>query len=161
MESIVEGELKHVEDVALSAERTGAEHREEALRAAATHASIALSTLLHVGSITREEEIRWRERLGDALGDRRRIARRAFDITIAVAGSPPRTPTDEQRAQMAYTECRDLSLSHLAWVHHAAAIESSITEAIVSGAGDPDRLRRACRRGFADRGSEVVSPHRL
>jgi hypothetical protein len=92
MEAMVRGELEQVEQLALSASRTGERHREEALRAAASHASVALTTLLHVGLITRSEEAEWRERLGGAT---------------------------------------------------------------------PERIRRACELGFADRGQEAVRPHDL
>lgn len=63
--------------------------------------------------------------------------------------------------EMAYTTCRDLSLAHLAWSHHTAASESSITEALAAGADDPERIRRACALGFADRGRDQVKPHEL
>src|SRR4051794_4195817 len=157
MEAIVRGELEQVEQLALSASRTGERRREEARQAAASHASVALTTLLHVGLITRSEEAEWRERLGGALGDPTRLQRRRFSVRIDGDGQP----TAEERARSAYLVCRDLTLGRLAWLHHTAATESAIADALAAEASDPDRTRRACELGFADRGKEAVRPHEL
>ncbi|MEA2271930.1 MAG: hypothetical protein QOI98_638, partial [Solirubrobacteraceae bacterium] len=159
MEATVHGELEQVEQLALTASRACEQHREEAVRAAASHASVALATLLHVGLISQAEEGEWRERLGRALGDWKRLALRNFKITLH--GNSPREPTDDERARSAYTACRDLSLSRLAWVHHTGATESAIAEALAVEASDPERVRRACELGFADRGNEQVASHEL
>jgi hypothetical protein len=159
MEATVQGELDLVEQLALTASRAGEQHREEAVRAATSHASVALTTMLHVGLVSRAEEGEWRERLGRALGDWKRLERRNFTITLH--GNSPREPTDDERARSAYSACRGLSVSRLAWVHHTAATESVIAEALAVEASDPESVRRACELGFADRGNEPVTSHEL
>jgi hypothetical protein len=158
MEAIVQGELEEVEQLALTASRAGKQHREEAVRTAASHASVVLATLLHVGLICRAEEIEWLERLGRALADPKRLARRTFTISWAATSHES---TADERATAAYSACRDLSLSRLAWVHHTTATESAITDALATEANDPERIRRACELGFADRGKEEVPSHHL
>src|SRR3954468_10518257 len=143
MEPIVRLELEQVERQALTASRASQQHREMAIRAAASHASIALRTLLHVGLISREEDAEWRERLGTALGDATTLQRGGFHIQVN--GASERPATDDQRAAAAYTSCRDLDLALLAWVHHCAATEPAIIDALAAQAIDPERIRRACR----------------
>ena len=157
MEAVVRHELEHIEEMALDAGRANEQHREDAINAAATYASVALSTLLHVGLIAGPEEAAWRERLGLALGDKERLARRAYKITVNGA----RELSETDRAHMAYTACRDLSRTRLAWVHHTAATESAIADALAADASDPERIRQACKYGFADRGQEVVESRDL
>lgn len=157
MDLTVQSELEHVEQMAVTAARTGERHRDEAVGAAAAHASIALATLLHVGMLTRAEEADWRERLGTALGDPKRLALRGY--TITVQGGPQRERTIEERARSAYSACQGLSLTQLAWAHHTAATESAIADALAADASDPERVRRACALGFADRGKEQVTQH--
>ncbi len=148
MQANVLAELEYVEQRAVGAAATGEQHRERALTAVASHAAAALSTLLHIGLITPEEDAAWRARLGRALGDENRLARTGYTITVG----GPRTPTAEDQARSAYLACRDLALTHLAWVHHTAANEAAIAEAVAGDAHDPMRVRRACELGFADRG---------
>jgi hypothetical protein len=159
MEAIVQGELEQVEQLALTASRATEQHREEAVRAAASHASVTLATLLHVGLICSAEEVEWVERLVRALGDPKRLARRSF--TISRAATSPHEPTADERATAAYSACRDLSLSRLAWAHHTTATESAISDALAAEGSDPERIRRACELGFADRGKDEVPSHHL
>jgi len=147
-------ELQYVEQRALSAATTGEQHREQALAAVASHASAALATLLHIGLITPDEDTQWRTRLGRVLGDANRLAR----TTYTIKSGHSREPTAEDQARSAYSVCRDLSLTHLAWTHHTAASESAIADALANDASDPARVRRACELGFADRGKAVVTP---
>jgi hypothetical protein len=160
MEAIVQCELARVEQLALAAARADERHRQDAVVAAATHAAVALSTLLHVGAITGAEETAWRERIGHALGDGRRLARRGYRITIEDEGAG-RERSDAEIAQAAYVTCRDLSLTDLAWAYHTAATESAVAEALAASAGDPARVRRACEHGFADRGKDEVPEREL
>lgn len=128
-------------------------HREEALAHAGAHAAAALATLVHVGLITPEEDREWRERLRPALGNR--IRRSRFEIRTE--GEEATEPDAEEQARRAYALCRDLKLGQLAWSYHTAATEHSITAALTAGTCDPDRVARACRRGFADRGKTHVT----
>lgn len=91
------------------------------------------------------------------VGDRIRLAR----FRITTAGDEATEMTTEDQARNAYAVCRDLSLSQLAWSHHTAATEEAITEALAAGAYDPERIRRACRLGFGDRGKPIVEAHNL
>jgi hypothetical protein len=150
MEPGVEAELEQVERSALSAAEAEEERRDEALLVTGCRASAALSTLLHLGLITREEDRAWRERLAPVVGDRVKVNR--FHITTA-----GHEPTAEGQARYAYAICRDLTLTQLAWSVHTAATEEAVTDALSGEAADPDRIRRACRRGFEDRGKRVDS----
>jgi hypothetical protein len=153
MEPRVEAELEQVERSALSAAGAPEERREEALLLVGSYASAALSTLLHLGLITREEDREWRERLAPVVGERIKVGR----FRITASGPEPTERTAKDEATHAYAICRDLTLTQLAWSVHTAATEEVITEALAAEASDPDRIRRACRRGFADRGERIVS----
>jgi hypothetical protein len=153
MNLVVRAELEQVEAMALSAAKVDKGYRDEALEHAGAHAAAALATLVHVGLITPEEDREWRERLRPALGDRIRLTR----FEIRREGEAANQADPEDQARQAYALCRDASLGQLAWSHHTAATEEAVTEALAAGTREPERIRRACRRGFADRGQMQVA----
>jgi hypothetical protein len=127
------------------------QRRDEAVSAAIAYASAALSTLVHLALLTREEDRESRERMASSLGDA--ILRREHRIT-KVGESANRTA--EQEAQFAYTICRDADLNQLAWSLYTAATVDGVITALTEGAEDPDRVQRACRIGFDDSGKPAV-----
>lgn len=157
MREEIVAEMEQFEQMAMAAAEAPADLRDEALLLAAARASGALSTLVHLGLISPEEDREWRERLQPVVGDQIRLRR--FRITMA--GDERKEPSPADQARHAYGVCRDLSLSHLAWTHHTAATEEAITETLAADTRDPERVRRACKLGFGDRGKSVVQAHDL
>jgi hypothetical protein len=93
VEPIVGRELEQIEQMAAAASQATM-GRDAVLASTRAYVSGALSTLVHLGLVTPDEDQQWRERLASSLDD---------------------------------------------------------------GSLDPERIRNACRRGFADRGKSVVT----
>jgi hypothetical protein len=152
VDAAVRDELDYLLAYAESAARASPPHA-EALSGVRHSISGAIQTLISLGLLSRSEadevRARLRESLGADFGRHRRFS-------IVKEGDEHATPDADARARSAYTMCLMApSLTALARLYDTAATETAIAAAIAEE--DPEqreRIERACRLGFEDRGRE-------
>jgi hypothetical protein len=134
----------------------------ESLSYMRAYAAGAIQTMISLRLVTTEEAGEWRARLSGSLGPEFGKRARFYITSAATGGDAAGVPSRADAATVAYTMCRDLSLEHLALQYDTAAQEDAIAAAVAGEYPDEhERILRACRFGFADRGKPVVEPRDL